>query len=251
MPRVAVLCGTGMSSFATSLSKNPKSFDCMSVDSPWGPVPLSIVKIDNGEVIVIDRHYSSSETRTPPHEIEHRANVHAAISSNPDLIVSVNSVGAIRSDLEPGTVGVAGDILDLATMAWTFHDDDAVHADRTTIFDERASKICATTIKSIQQTAPTGLIVAQCVGPQFESPAEIDALEKLGADVVGMTLGPESRLISETGFAYVGLPCSSNWAAGRMPGNPMAPINHKEVDEMASKMRTIISLCIHSLLAAL
>jgi purine nucleoside phosphorylase len=237
-----------MSTFATSLSPNSKSFDCISVDSPWGTVPLSIVKMDKGEVIVIDRHFSTSERRTPPHVIEHRANVHAAICSKPDLIVSVNSVGAIRRDLEPGTVGVAGDILDLATMAWTFHDDDAVHADRTTIFDKRASEICADTINSSQQTVHTDLIVAQCVGPQFESPSEIDALEKLGADVVGMTLGPESRLISESGLAYVGLPCCSNWAAGRMPGNPMAAIDHEDVADKASMMLTIISSCIHSLL---
>jgi purine nucleoside phosphorylase len=73
----------------------------------------------------------------------------------------------------------------------------------------------------------------------------------LGAHVVGMTLGPEQRLVSETGVAHISLACSSNWAAGRTPGNPDAPINHEAVDEMASQMRDLVSYCILSLLEEL
>jgi purine nucleoside phosphorylase len=85
------------------------------------------------------------------------------------------------------------------------------------------------------------------VGPQFETPSEIDALVKLGADVVGMTLGPEQRLISEINIPHVSLVCSSNWAAGRTPGDPQAEIDHEEVDSMASSMREKIVNCIDSL----
>ena len=249
MPRIAVLCGTGMSEFATALSSNGVSLsDCMIAESPWGEVPLSIVKMERGEVVIIDRHYSNSNSRTPPHSINHKANVHAAISSHPDMVVSVNSVGSIRSDLKPGMVTVAGDVLDLSIRPWTFHDDNAIHADRTSIFSKEASNTCSKAISTVQDTSPKGIVVAQCVGPQFESPAEIDALERLGADVVGMTLGPESRLISEKMLPYVCLPCCSNWAAGRTPGDPAAEISHHEVDAIASGMRNVVSLCITSLL---
>ena len=99
-----------------------------------------------------------------------------------------------------------------------------------------------------QGAVPQGIIVAQCVGPQFESPAEISALERLGADTVGMTLGPESRLISETGIPHVALACSSNWAAGRDPTDPRANIDHHSVDRLASTMRELVTSCIKSLL---
>ena len=136
MPRIAVLCGTGMSAFASALSSSGMSMeDSISIESPWGAVPISLVQGENGEVVIIDRHFSNSESRTPPHAINHRANIHAVISTNPDLVVSVNSVGSIRSDLPPGTVAVAGDVLDLAVRPWTFHDDEATHAD--TIIIER------------------------------------------------------------------------------------------------------------------
>ena len=249
MTRIAVICGTGMGAFSTTLEATSKSTSIsILADSRWGSVPVSVMNHELGQVFVIDRHHSNEEARTPPHEIEHRANVHAAASSTPDLIVSVNSVGSMLESMPPGTVGIASDILDLSIKPWTFHDEDAIHADRTRPFDSRFSSVCEEVLTEMQGRSPKDLVVAQCVGPQFESPSEIDALERLGAHVVGMTLGPEQRLISETGIAHVSLPCSSNWAAGRTPGEPDAEINHAEVDEMASQMRDLVSSCIIALL---
>ena len=145
---------------------------------------------------------------------------------------------------------MASDVLDLAEKPWTFHDDHATHADRTSCFDSESSKICAAVLSCIQKKAVDDLVVAQCVGPQFETPSEIDALERLGADVVGMTLGPESRLVAETGISHVALSCSSNWAAGRTPGLPEAEIDHEAVDEMAASMRESVGECVKALLSS-
>jgi len=249
MPRIAVICGTGMSAFASTLaSEDGTRLDSVIAESQWGDVPLNVVNHDSGVVFVIDRHHSTGGARTPPHAIEHRANVHAAASCEPDLVVSVNSVGSMLESMPPGAVGIASDILDLTIKPWTFHDDDAIHADRTRLFDQRYSSVCEAVLRERQGTSPTGLVVAQCVGPQFESPSEIDALQKLGAHVVGMTLGPEQRLISETGIAHVSLLCSSNWAAGRTPGKPDVEIDHQAVDAIASQMRDLVSTCITILL---
>ena len=99
--------------------------------------------------------------------------------------------------------------------------------------------------------ALSGIVVAQCIGPQFESPSEIDALERLGADVVGMTLGPESRLMSERGIPHVALSCCSNWAAGRTPGSPDSAIDHELVDAVAATMSERVGDCMMTLLAEL
>ncbi len=248
MSRIAVICGTGMSAFSSTLETTTSTSSSMLAESNWGEVPITSVTNELGQVFVIDRHHSNDESRTPPHAIEHRANVHAASSCKPDLIVSVNSVGSMIESMPPGSVGIASDILDLTIKPWTFHDDDAIHADRTRLFDQRYSSVCEAVLRERQGTSPTGLVVAQCVGPQFESPSEIDALQKLGAHVVGMTLGPEQRLISETGIAHVSLLCSSNWAAGRTPGEPDAEIDHQAVDAIASQMRDLVCTCITTLL---
>jgi len=245
--RIAVLSGTGMSDLALEMSNNASRNSEIRVDSQWGQVPTILVETGLGKVLLIDRHHREGEARTPPHEIEHRANIHAAKSFSPDLILSVNSVGTMIEDLPPGMIGVASDVLDLATRPWTFHDEDAIHADRTSIFDKKASEICSLALSKIQEGTPSRLVVAQCVGPQFESPSEIDALVRLGADVVGMTLGPESRLIAETGIPHVAISCSSNWAAGRTPGDPSAEIDHHAVDAKAAKLRARVRDCIEAL----
>jgi len=247
--RIAILSGTGMSDLALEMSNNSSRNTEIRVDSQWGEVPTILVETGLGKVLLIDRHHREGESRTPPHEIEHRANIHAAKSFSPDLILSVNSVGTMIEDLPPGMIGVASDVLDLATRPWTFYDDDAIHADRTSIFDKKASEICSLSLSRNQKGTPNRLVVAQCVGPQFESPSEIDALVRLGADVVGMTLGPESRLIAETGIPHVAISCSSNWAAGRTPGDPSAEINHHAVDAMAANLRAEVRNCIEALQA--
>ena len=250
MARIAVLCGTGMSAFASQLASEPGAVaNTMRVDSEWGQVPVTLVSVKEDEVLIIDRHHSDSDSRTPPHRIEHRANVHAAASSQPELVLSINSVGSMRKALPPGSIGVAADVLDLAERPWTFYDDNATHADRTSCFNSAASEICANTLEAIQGQVTCELVVAQCIGPQFETPSEIDALERLGADVVGMTLGPESRLVCERGLTHVALVCSSNWAAGRTPGLPEAEIDHDTVDAMAATMREHVSECMKALLS--
>mgnify|MGYP001047688568 FL=1 len=250
MARIAVLCGTGMSAFASELaSTRGASTETLRIDSDWGQVPATLVSVSEGEVLVIDRHHSGDGSRTPPHMIEHRANIHAATSCRPDLVVSINSVGTMREDIPPGTIAIAGDVLDLAERPWTFHDDDASHADRTSPFDSAASEACVSAIEASQGLAPIGIVVAQCIGPQFESPSEIDALERLGADVVGMTLGPESRLMSERRIPHIALSCCSNWAAGRTPDSPDSAIDHEAVGNVAATMSERVSDCMMALLA--
>ena len=248
MTRIAILCGTGMSSLADDLILSGKNaVTSIRASSEWGDVPLNLVKTNHGEIVIIDRHHSPDGSRTAPHEIEHRANVHAAASTNPKLIISINSVGSMNDELPPGNIGIAGDVLDLSIRPWSFHDDDT-HFDRTSPFDEKAISIATKALSTQECVVLKNLIVAQCVGPQFETAVEIDALEKLGADVVGMTLGPEQRLVCETGIPHLALCCSSNWAAGREPGNPMAPIDHHSVDAMAATLRSRISKCLDSLI---
>ncbi len=249
MARIAVLCGTGMSALSDEMAAAWESKTShVKIDTDWGQVPAVIVSTGAGDIVIIDRHHGDGKSRTPPHMIEHRANVQAAESCQPDIVMSINSVGSLIENFPPGIVGISGDVLDLSIRPWTFHDDNAIHTDRTSPFDGNASDACKVALSSSQEHVPDNLIVAQCIGPQFESSAEIDALEKLGAQVVGMTLGPESRLVSETGVPHVALSCSSNWAAGREPGDPSAKIDHHSVDSMASSMRASISECLLAIL---
>ena len=105
MARIAVLCGTGMSAFASQLSSSTgDKSSTLRVDSDWGQVPVTLIDTGAGEVMVIDRHHSVSDSRTPPHRIEHRANVHAATSFESTAVISVWCVGTMDPDFPPGAV---------------------------------------------------------------------------------------------------------------------------------------------------
>ena len=240
MARIAVLCGTGMNALADSIppSITISDSELLRVDSPWGEVPAHLLTIrmeESGaahEIAMIQRHHGDGVV-TPPHLIEHRANVYAAISFKPNLVVSINSVGSMRADLPPGHIALAKHTIDFTGRVWTFHDDDATHADMTDHFDSEISDIVAAALRATQESVPR-VVVAQMTGPQFETPAEINALMNMGADVVGMTLAAEAKLLAERDCRHIGLSVSSNWAAGQTPGDSTAEIDHYAVETLAS-----------------
>jgi 5'-methylthioadenosine phosphorylase len=86
-------------------------------------------------------------------------------------------------------------------------------------------------------------------GPRFESPAEIEALKRLGADVVGMTNVPEVVLARELGMCYATVTVITNYAAGMQER-----ITHEEVTEMFDRcinsLKTLLKRSIKSLPAA-
>ena len=60
--------------------------------------------------------------------------------------------------------------------------------------------------------AETG-VYAHVSGPQFETPAEVNALRTLGADVVGMSMALETIAARQAGAEVLGLALITNAAA--------------------------------------
>jgi 5'-methylthioadenosine phosphorylase len=85
-------------------------------------------------------------------------------------------------------------------------------------------------------------------GPQFETAAEVEAIDRLGGEVVGMTMPREAKLCREVELPYAALLIGSNWAAGREPGDATADLNHESVSAEANRRLGPVWLCITSLL---
>lgn len=77
-----------------------------------------------------------------------------------------------------------------------------------------------------------GVYLAVC-GPSYETPAEIEAFARLGADAVGMSTVPEAIVARQCGLQVAGLSCITNLAAGR--GGET--LSHAEVLETAEKVK--------------
>ena len=86
-------------------------------------------------------------------------------------------------------------------------------------------------------------------GPAFETPAEISAFAKLGADAVGMSTVPEAMLGNALSMKVVGLSCISNLAAGISE----EPLSHDDVEKASAealpKMKRVVRGFLEELLA--
>jgi purine-nucleoside phosphorylase len=70
-------------------------------------------------------------------------------------------------------------------------------------------------------------------GPSYETPAEIRAFAKLGADAVGMSTVPEAMVARQCGLRVAGISCITNLAAG-ISGQKLS---HAEVLETAERVK--------------
>jgi purine-nucleoside phosphorylase len=70
-------------------------------------------------------------------------------------------------------------------------------------------------------------------GPSYETPAEIRAFAKLGADAVGMSTVPEAIVARQCGLNVAAVSCITNLAAGISKGN----LSHGEVLETAERVK--------------
>jgi len=80
----------------------------------------------------------------------------------------------------------------------------------------------------------TGTYLAVC-GPSYETPAEIRAFARLGADAVGMSTVPEVIVARQCGLNVAAMSCITNLAAGRSGKR----LSHEEVLETAERVKKV------------
>jgi len=80
----------------------------------------------------------------------------------------------------------------------------------------------------------TGTYLAVC-GPSYETPAEIRAFARLGADAVGMSTVPEVIVARQCGLKVAAVSCITNLAAGQS----RATLSHAEVLETAERVKHV------------
>ncbi|WP_374259656.1 S-methyl-5'-thioinosine phosphorylase [Zoogloea sp.] len=186
----------------------------------------------------------------PPHRVNYQANLWALREAGVDAIISVASVGGIRADLCPGSLVLPDQIID---YTWgrksTFHessDEPVVHIDFTQPYDETVRARILAAAQRAGQPIVDGGVYAATQGPRLETAAEINRLERDGADVVGMTGMPEAALARELGIPYAAINVVANFAAGR--GDSTAQICFDTIDtvlrEAMGRVRNVLDhLC--------
>lgn len=173
----------------------------------------------------------------PPHRVNYRANIWALAQQNVKYILGVASVGGIRDDLKPGTLAVPDQLIDYTYgREFTyFHGTDrsVVHVDFTEPYCEALRQRLLSAAGAAGEALVPGGTYGVTQGPRLETKAEIDRLERDGADMVGMTGMPEAALARELNLCYAHIAVIVNYAAGR--GDSLHGIKLADVNAVASE----------------
>jgi 5'-methylthioadenosine phosphorylase len=212
---LAIIGGSGLTQLS-SLDISRREVARTPYGEPSGA--LTFGRIAGHEVVFLARHGHGHTI--PPHLVNYRANMWAlAKVGGADNVVSVASVGGIRSDLGPGTLVVPNQIID---YTWGRHvtyyeggDTPVVHSDFTEPYDGGLRLRLLGAAAEAQEVVVDGAVYAATQGPRLETAAEIVRLERDGAHVVGMTGMPEACLARELALPYAAICVVANWAAGR------------------------------------
>ena len=211
---MAIIGGSGL----TTLSNLDVSHREV-VRTPYGEPSGALVfgQICGHSAVFLPRHgYGHS---IPPHMVNYRANLWALHHHQVSGIISVASVGSIRGDLHPGDIVVPDQIID---YTWgrksTFFDgvsSPVTHVDFTEPYDAPLSQRIVDAATALGIGIKRGAVYAATQGPRLETAAEINRLERDGADIVGMTGMPEAVLARELGLPYAAISVVANHGAGR------------------------------------
>ena len=188
------------------------------VTTEYGEPSSFIRQLSYGDqsVLLLSRH--GDEHFLPPHGINYRANIRALQQLGVDCIVALNTIGVITGGLHPGELAVPDQITD-----YTYGRDHSIydgsirldHIEFTEPLTAHLRHALLAAGASAGVAVHDGGVYAATQGPRLETAAEVDKLERDGADYVGMTAMPEASLAMEMGMEYACLSLIVNYAAGR------------------------------------
>jgi 5'-methylthioadenosine phosphorylase len=120
------------------------------------------------------------------------------------------------------------------------------HIDFTEPYSRKMRARILSAAAAVGERMVDGGVYAATQGPRLESAAEINRLERDGADIVGMTGMPEAALAREIALEYAAIAVVANYAAGRGDSERAVPLDKIEavLEEAMGRVRRIIEkLC--------
>ena len=248
-PRVALVLGSGLGGFADFLQD--------SVRIPYAEIPsfppstaighagqLVIGRAENVAVAAMQGRvhlyegYSGQEVAFPM-RVFGRMGVKAAILTN--------AAGGIDRNFSQGALVLVRDHINLqGHNPLVGPNDDRFGVrfpDMTRAYDREYRAIARGEAAKLSIPLREG-VYAALVGPSYETPAEIEYLRRMGADLVGMSTVNEVIAARHMGIKVLAISCVTNMAAGILD----QPLSHAEVMETGERVRGIFEALLRAVL---
>jgi len=190
---------------------------------------LVIGKLGGTQVLVLSgrAHYYEGH---PMERVTFAVRVLAAYGIG-DLLLT-NAAGGINRDFRAGHFMVLTDHINL--MGVNPLRGGPNFMDLSQVYDPKLSGLLFKAAQAGKVKLQRGVYLAVS-GPSYETPAEIRAFGRLGADAVGMSTVPEAIVARQCGLRVAALSCITNLAAGISK----APLSHEEVLETGERVKVI------------
>ena len=163
-----------------------------------------------------------------PHNINHRANISAMKKLGVKGVVGINACGII-SRFSVGDIVLIQDFIAFHAPIFTFL-EKLENLEQHSVMNPPFSKSLGDKIISAARKAHVRLkkggIVAFANGPRYETPAEVKAFQKLGANLVNMTIAPEAILAKEYHLDYCAIAVATDKALATASGKKILDVAH-------------------------
>lgn len=252
IPELAIVLGSGLGGVAEAVS-NPISIPyadingCPVSTTPGHAAKLLFGELEGKNVVVMQGRCHFYEGYTFE-EIVFPLRVLRALGVKSVLLT--NAVGGVNKSFSPGDLMLITDHINLfgasPLRGANIAELGPRFPDMTTVYDKDYMDFMR------KSAMDKGIALHEGVymffpGPQFETPAEIQAARVLGADAVGMSTVPEAIAARHMGMRICGVSCITNLAAGMSD----KPLTHEEVMETGSRANAALETLLRGFVALL
>lgn len=162
-------------------------------------------------------------------------------------VILTNAAGGINLSYSQGALVLLSDHINLqGTNPLVGSNDDRFGVrfpDMTHTYSHAYRKIALEEAGKLNITLHEG-VYAALLGPSYETPAEIEYLRRIGADLVGMSTVAEVIAARHMGLNVLAISCVTNMAAGIID----QPLSHAEVMETGERVRTVFESLLKAVL---
>ncbi len=215
-PQIAVLLGSGWGPVADKVQgaidvpyKDLPAFPKLGVGGHAGHVRLG--RIGNKAVAVLAGRKHAYETGEADGM---KGAVRTLAALGIKVLLQTNAAGSMDVGMRPGELMLITDHINTVQRSPLFHEPgDKRFIDMSAAYDPALRETALDAAATAGITLHEG-VYAWCMGPQFETPAEIRMLRAFGAQAVGMSTVPETILARHASLRVLALSMLTNMAAG-------------------------------------
>lgn len=250
-PKNAIILGSGLGSFADSLTgirisyNDIPKFQKSSIEGHKGQ--LIFTEISSEPTVIMQGRYHFYEG----YEIEQVVYPIKVLKKlGVKNLIITNAAGAINKSFKVGDLMLITDhVNNMGVNPLRGKNDETLgirFPDMSEVYSKKFINIAENIANKLNINIQKGVYCAQS-GPSYETPAEVKMLSILGVDAVGMSTVPEAIIANYCGINILGISCLTNYAAGITN----TKLTHDEVIDTANnikdKFQNLIQLIIPEL----